>query len=54
MILENVEISGLGFILRFFPRILVEGLMETTKTLRLGGLQVEIGTRNLLNMKQGC
>jgi hypothetical protein len=37
-----VDGSGLGLILRYYPSISLEGLRETTKNLRIAGLQAEI------------
>jgi hypothetical protein len=43
-----------GLILRYYSRIFLEGLRETTRNHRIAGLQAEILNWDLLNMKLEC
>jgi hypothetical protein len=40
--------------LRYYPSICLEGLRETTKNLRINGLQAEMWTRDPSNTKKDC
>jgi hypothetical protein len=52
---KNVQGSGCGLILRYYPGICVERLRKTTEDqVRIAGLCAEILTSDLQHMKQGC
>jgi hypothetical protein len=50
---QDVEGSGRGLILRFYPSIYLEGLRKATKlSVRIAGPRAEILTRDLPSTKQ--
>jgi hypothetical protein len=52
---KDLEEKDRGLFLKYYPGICLQKLRKIVQTsIRLAGLQAEIGTRVLLNTKQEC